>query len=187
MDTLRSCLDEVGRLTLLVEDLLMLARLDAGQEHPSGQTVALNAVVQETLRRVEPSARERQITLVVNATSPVDGKVARGPVSLVLANLLDNALKFSPPGGKIIVDCATDQLDAVLSVADEGPGILESELPYLFDRFYRGAGARAGTAEGVGLGLALSQEVIRAYGGHIEAGNVPGSGAVFSLRVPLAA
>jgi len=187
VDTLHSCLDEVGRLTLLIEELLMLARLDTGQERPGSNTVALHALVGETLRRMSTAAGERRIALVLGATSPPEAAVAQGPVSLVLANLLDNALKFSPPGGKIRVDCAVDGGDALLTVTDQGPGIPEADLPFLFDRFYRGAGARASTTEGVGLGLALSQAVIHAYGGRIEAGNAPEGGSVFTVRVPLAA
>lgn len=187
VDTLRSCLDEVERLTQLIDELLMLARLDAGQERPGGNAVALNALVDETLRRAEPTARQRQIELVIYATAPDEARVAQGPVSLVLANLIDNALKFSPAGSQIQVDCAADQCDALLKVTDHGPGIPESELPYLFDRFYRGAGARASASDGVGLGLALSQAIIHAYGGHIEAANAPGGGSVFTVRVPLAA
>lgn len=187
VDTLRSCLDEVDRLTELIEELLMLARLDAGQERPGGNAVALNALVRETLRRIEPVARSRQIALVMNATLPDDARVEHGAVSLVLANLLDNALKFSPPDSVIRVDCLGDQRDARLRITDQGPGIPEGELPFLFDRFYRGADARASATEGVGLGLALSQAILHAYGGSIEATNVPGGGSAFTVRVPLTA
>jgi len=185
-DTLHSCLDEVGRLTRLIEELLMLARFDAGQDRPTSEAPALNALIAETLLRVAPAARERQIDFVVHDDAAANARVAHASVSLVLANLVDNALKFSPPGGKITVDCATDSQDALLKVADEGPGIPQDELPYLFDRFFRGAGARASESEGVGLGLALSQSIIHAQGGHIEAANAPGGGAVFTVRIPLA-
>jgi len=184
VDTLRSCLDEVGRLTRLIEELLMLARLDAGQARAAGDARALNALVAEILLRVGPVARERQIELVVHGDAAANARVAQGSVSLVLANLVDNALKFSPPGGKITVDCAADAQDILLKVSDEGPGIPQDELPFLFDRFFRGVGARASESEGVGLGLALSQSIIQAQGGHIEAANAPGGGAVFTVRIP---
>jgi two-component system OmpR family sensor kinase len=104
----------------------------------------------------------------------------------VLANLLDNAVKFSPPGGKVTVRVAAEHGHAVLSVVDEGPGIADADLPFVFDRFYRGAGARAGTIAGMGLGLALSQAIVRAYGGRIAAANAPARGALFTVFLPLA-
>ena len=185
-DTLRSCLDEVDRLTRLIEELLMLARIDAGQDRPAGEAQALDALIAETLLRAGPVARERRIDLVVNSKAAAGAKVAHGSISLVLANLVDNALKFSPPSGRIVVDCATDARHAMLKVTDEGPGIPEDELPFLFDRFFRGADARASESAGVGLGLALSQSIIHAQGGHIEAANAPGGGAVFTVTIPLA-
>jgi two-component system OmpR family sensor kinase len=187
VDTLRSCLDEVGRLTRLIEELLMLARFDAGQDRPEGEPQALDALIAETLLRAGPAARERQVDLVVRSEAAAGTKVPHGSVGLVLANLVDNALKFSPPGGRIVVDCATDAHHAMLKVTDDGPGIPADELPFLFDRFFRGAGARASENEGVGLGLALSQSIIHAQGGHIEAANAPGGGAAFTVRIPLAA
>ena len=186
VDTLRSCLDEVGRLTRLIEELLMLARFDAGQDRQAGEPQALDALIAETLLRASPAARERQVELVARSEAAGGAKVSHGSVGLVLANLVDNALKFSPRGSKIVVDCAADAHHATLRVTDEGHGIPPDELPFLFDRFFRGAGARASENEGVGLGLALSQSIIHAQGGHIEAANGPDGGAVFTVRIPLA-
>jgi two-component system OmpR family sensor kinase len=84
------------------------------------------------------------------------------------------------------VRVAADGNDAVLSVADEGPGIADADLPFLFDRFYRGASARVGTIAGVGLGRALWQASVRAYGGRIKAANGPVRGALLTVALPLA-
>lgn len=186
VDTLRSCLDEVGRLTLLIEELLLLARLDAGEDHRGGDVVALNTIVAETLRRAAATARERQVELAVGCGVAPDVRVAHRAVSVVLANLVENALKFSPQGSTVTVQCSADTRDAVVTVTDQGPGIPDDELPFVFDRFFRGARARASASDGVGLGLSLSQAVIGAHGGRIEAGNAPGGGAVFRMRIPLA-
>jgi two-component system OmpR family sensor kinase len=186
VETLRSCLEEVERLTLLVEELLVLARLDAGQERGLSETVPLNPIAEEAVCRLEPMARERQVRITLDPSPPVAARVARGSANLVLANLLDNAVKFSPPGGRVSIRLAIDGPDAVLSVSDEGPGIRVDELPHLFERFYRGAVARAGAAPGVGLGLALSQVVVNAHGGRIDASNLPEGGALFTVRLPLA-
>lgn len=184
--TLRSCLDEVERLTLLVEELLMLARLDAGQERGPVEPVSLNALAEDAVRRLAPGARARQVDIVLDAQAHVTASVASAPASLVLANLLDNAVKFSPAGGRVTIHVGADGQHAILAVADQGPGIAGDELPFLFDRFYRGAGARAGTIAGFGLGLALSRALIHAYGGQIEAANGPAGGALMTVSWPLA-
>jgi two-component system OmpR family sensor kinase len=188
IETLRSGLEEVERLTLLVEELLVLARLDAGQERGPAETVSLNTLAEEAVRRMEPMARERDVHVVLEPAPPITASVARGPASLVLANLLDNAVKFSAPGGQVTVSlAATGDGQAQMSVADAGPGISITEMPYLFERFYRGSSARAGAAPGVGLGLALSQAIVHAHGGRIDAANRVGGGALFTLSLPLAA
>jgi len=179
--TLRSCLEEAERLTLLVDELLVLARLDAGQERGPTETVCLNELAQDAARRLDSTARQRQVRINLE-----HALVARGPASLVLANLLDNALKFSPAGSSVTLRVAAVGLQAVVSVADTGPGLQADELPHLFDRFYRGAAARASGVPGVGLGLALSQAIVHAHGGSIEASSPASGGATFSIRLPLA-
>jgi len=187
VDTLHSALEEVEHLTLLVEELLVLARIDAGQERGAIEPVQLNAVVDEAMRRLEPIARDRQVRLVFEAAPPVTARVARGAASLVLANLLDNALKFSPPGGVVQVRLEGQGAEAVLTVEDQGPGIRVDELPHIFERFYRGSAARVEAKPGVGLGLALSQAIVQAHGGRLEAANGPGGGARFRVYLHRAA
>lgn len=185
--TLRSCMEEAERLTLLVEDLLVLARLDAGQERGPTEIVCLNELVHEAAGRLESAARERQVHITIEPSAVVNAMVARGPASLVLANLLDNALEFSPPGGGVSLRLAADGAQATLSVTDTGPGLQLDELAHLFERFYRGSAARSGEAPGVGLGLALSQAIAQANGGRIDAASPAGGGAMFTFRLPLAA
>jgi two-component system OmpR family sensor kinase len=185
VDALRSCMEEVERLTLLVEELLVLARIDAGQERGSVERVSLNALAEETVRRLRPMARERQIEIVLAPSPEVTAGVARSAVSLVLANLLDNAVKFSAAGQQVSVEVASDGDDAVIRVADRGPGLRSEELPHLFERFYRGSTAHVEETPGVGLGLAISQAIVGSYGGRIDAFNAPQGGAVFAIRLPL--
>ncbi|MED5616503.1 sensor histidine kinase [Janthinobacterium sp. P210005] len=184
VDALASCLDEVQRLTTLVEELLMLTRLDVGQERNAVETIELNPLVRAAAQRLEKAAAQRGIRIVFDASVDVQARVAAGPVDLVLANLLDNAVKFSPPDSVISVHVARDGAHAIVGVADAGPGIGVEDLPHLFERFYRGAQARAGEAPGFGLGLALSQAIVHAYGGSIEAQNRPQGGALFLMRLP---
>jgi two-component system, OmpR family, sensor kinase len=189
VETLHSSLEEVESLTLLVEELLVLARIDAGQERDAAEKVSLNVLAEDAVRRLEPMARERRLSLVLAPAPPVAARVARGAASLALANLLDNALKFSPPGTVVSVSVRADLEadEAIISVSDHGPGIRGDELPHLFERFYRGATARSDEkTPGLGLGLALSQAVVHAHGGRIEAANEAGGGARFDMRLRLA-
>jgi two-component system OmpR family sensor kinase len=198
VETLQSGLEEVERLSLLVEELLALARLDAGQERGRSERVLLNTLALEAVRRMEPIARARDVRLEIEAPAPVHAKVAAGLVSLVLDNLLDNAVKFSPVGG-----CVTVQIDvehhgveepgasnpeaavhALLRVRDRGPGIRTDELLRVFERFYRGPSARAGSTPGMGLGLALAQAIVHGHAGRIVALNAPEGGAVFEVKLP---
>lgn len=187
IETLRSGLEEVERLTLLVEELLTLARIDAGQEQGRAERVELNRLVEDALVRMRPIAQARGVELRLDAPGPVRAKVAPGAASLVLDNLLDNAIKFSPAGSCVTVQLAVDgtgSAQAVLRVHDAGPGVRGEELERIFERFYRGPSARPGSTPGMGLGLALSQALVQANGGSISAANGTPRGAVFEVRLP---
>lgn len=184
--TLRSCLDEVERMTLLVEELLMLARLDAGQEPVPVEVVALDKLARNVAGRMQLSAAERGIAIELDCPAPVEAIVAPRAAELVLSNLVGNAIKFSPRETTITIRLASEHEETVLSVSDQGPGIDRADLPHLFDRFYRGAAARASDSEGSGLGLALVRAIVHAYCGRLDAKNVPAGGAVFTVRLPLA-
>ncbi len=181
---MRSCLEEVERLVLVLEELLALARLDAGQGRAPSDVVSVNALVGETVQRVEPLARERGMRVVVEPAEPITAKVAHIAAGLVLANLLDNALKFSPAGSTISIGIVAEGADAIVSVRDEGPGIAPSDMPHVFERFFRAAQTRSEATPGVGLGLSLSQAIIHAHGGRITAANRAAGGAEFALHLP---
>jgi len=181
VNTLRSCLEEVERLTTLVEELLMLARIDAGQNRGAPELVPLAALAQNTIERLQ---RDQEADIRLSSDLQEDVQVDQAVMGLVLRNILDNAVKFSPAGGSVAVHLSRGEGGAVVTVSDRGPGIAADELPYLFDRFFRGTGARAGEVDGVGLGLALSQAIMQAHGGKIEVVNQPGGGARFSIHLP---
>ena len=186
VEALRSCLDDVQRLTLLVEELLVLARLDAGQERPPAETVQMNRLAQEVADRLQPAARKREVKLVIEPSPDVEVAINQRSADLVLANLLDNAVKFSPVGGRVTVQLDVEGGETRLRVLDNGPGLSVTEVPYLFDRFFRGNAARGSEVPGVGLGLALCDAMVRAHGGRIEAANGSQGGAVFTVWLPLA-
>jgi two-component system OmpR family sensor kinase len=186
-ESLRSCLDEVVRLSRLTEQLLVLARLDAGEgrEVVDGP-VDLTPILEESMRRLLPDTRQRRLEVVLKSSPDLSVRIAPGAAGLVVSNLLDNAVKFSPPGGRVIVEVRADGGEAVVAVSDTGPGIAADEMPQLFERFYRGAAARASEAPGVGLGLAISRAIVEKYGGRITVDTRPEGGATFSVRLPLA-
>jgi two-component system OmpR family sensor kinase len=186
-ETLRSCLEEVERLSELTEELLTLAHLDA-EERPRRELAAvpLLPIVDDAMRRMSPEARRRAIRLHVEAQAPpLAVNVAPTAVGLALANILDNAVKFSPANGEVTVGVSADRGHALITVTDQGPGIGSDELGHLFDRFHRGAAARASEAPGFGLGLAISRAVIERQGGSISADSGPDGGARFRIRLPL--
>jgi len=138
------------------------------------------------MRRLSPEALRRRITMVLDAPSQVAIKVAPAAASLALSNVLDNAVKFSPPGGRVSVGVSTENGAAVVAVSDTGPGFPDEEAPRLFERFYRGSAARSTDTPGFGLGLAITRMLVEGQGGAISCANRPGGGATVSIRLPLA-
>jgi signal transduction histidine kinase len=181
-EALDAALQEVLKLCKMADELLALARLDG---EASVQRVPLNlrSVVEEVIAAVAPLAQAKDLTLRISNES--DAPVEGSPVHLrrLLINLLDNALKFTPEHGVVSVSLERNREHAKLRVADSGPGIAQADLPFVFERFYRGAAAEG---DGSGLGLSLCKEIVRLYGGEITAGNMPEGGSEFVVTLPLA-
>ena len=186
-EALRSGLDEVERLSRLTDELLLLARLDAGdvREAPPAP-VALGPLLDDAVRRLAPVAARRGVAVTLQASASPVVPVGPSTVGLVMTNLLENAVKFSPPGGRVTVALAAEAGEALVSVADTGPGIPTEELPRLFERFHRGTAARVAEAPGVGLGLAICRALVERHGGRIAVESPPGGGATFRVHLPLA-
>ncbi|ELX09436.1 two-component sensor histidine kinase transcription regulator protein [Janthinobacterium sp. HH01] len=188
VDTLRSCMEEVERLTLLVEELLALARYDAGQDRDGAACTALDDIAAAAIERARATAQKRGVGLSLQAgAEPVFAAIGDGAATLIVVNLLENAIKFTPAGGAVGIDIRRDGDCACLRITDSGPGISVDDLPHLFERFYRGASARSGAVAGVGLGLALTQAIVQGHGGRIEAANLPAGGAAFTVYLPCVA
>jgi signal transduction histidine kinase len=178
---LESAHREVVSLCKIAEELLMLTRLN-GEVAIERKPVDLRALVAEVTTTVESLAAAKNIDLrTVELTSAIiEGSAAH--LRRLVINLIDNALKFTPPGGKIEVGLSSAGGRAILRVADTGPGVAPQELPLIFERFFRGAHAGG---EGSGLGLSLCREIARYHGGQIAAANRPGGGTVFVVKLPL--
>ena len=171
---LTDVVEQSEELSLLVGDLIELARGDLPIE--SAEAVELDQVVAESVERARRNFPE--VTFEASlAPVVVDGVPER--LGRAVNNLLDNAARHSPPGGAL-VEIRVDSTG--VTVRDHGSGIDESDLPHVFERFYRGAGARG--RQGSGLGLAIVRQVAEQHGGSVSAGNAPDGGATFTLRLP---
>jgi two-component system sensor histidine kinase MprB len=173
----RMLADVVGQteeLSALVGDLIDLARGDLPAD--SVEDVRLDQIVGDSVRRAERNFAQTRFR---PTTSPVLIEGLPDRLSRAVNNLLDNAARHSPPGG--LVEITVD--DQGVHVRDHGPGVAESDLPYVFDRFYRGVGARG--TQGSGLGLSIVRQVAEQHGGSVSVENAPDGGAVFGLRLPV--
>jgi two-component system OmpR family sensor kinase len=160
--------DEVLLLNRLVEDLRTLALAEAGQLRLHKADVDLGGQVRRLGDRFGPMAADRSVALEVEAPSGLAGLLDADRIDQVLNNLLANALRHTPAGGRVTVTVATGSAGELLvEVSDSGPGIRPEELPHVFDRFWRGEGARAGDRGGAGLGLAIARQLVEAHGGRI--------------------
>jgi len=174
-----------NRLTLLIDDLLLLARLDSGRVEIHPVPLPLRPAAQETLDDYSTLAQARSVTLE-NAVPPGLTALA-DPERLrqVLSNLVDNAIKYGRVGGRVIVSGGvTGDGGAELSVRDDGPGIPPEAKSRIFERFYRVDKARSREQGGTGLGLAIVKNVVQAHGGKVRVESTPGVGTEFFLTLP---
>jgi signal transduction histidine kinase len=173
--------DEIDHLTSMVDDLLLLARSDSGAVELERVPLDLGDVASSGASSLTRLAAERDVRLIVD---PAPAEVAGDPARLrqLVGILVDNAIRHAPADSRVDVRVRTDGPDAVLVVEDEGPGIRPEDLPRVFDRFYRAAGAPGG---GTGLGLAIAAWIVERHGGRIAAANREPTGARFMVRLPL--
>ncbi|NLG50578.1 MAG: GAF domain-containing protein [Chloroflexi bacterium] len=175
---------ETNRLERLVDDLVQLSRIETGHFALQMQRVRLDELVANTVNKLALRTQLKGLTL--GFCNPHQALwVMADPLRLeqVLANLLENALKFVQPGGRIDVSIKQQGRHALVSVADTGPGIPPEDLPHLFEQFYQAC--QSDRRIGIGLGLYISREIMRALGGNIWAESQLGEGSVFTFRLPI--
>jgi heavy metal sensor kinase len=186
-EALESLGEDVDRLRRIVEDLLLLARADNGRLALQREPVDLACLVQALVETCQGQARERGVALEADAS--VRARVLGDERWLyqLIGNLLDNALKFTPGGGRIQASVQLAGGAARLTVRDTGPGIPPDSLERIFERFYQADRSRCREQKpGSGLGLAIAAWIVQAHGGRIAAANHPAGGAVFTVDLPLA-
>jgi signal transduction histidine kinase len=174
---------EIQQARELIDDVLFLGELETGREVVSlGHTVAL-PIVEEVASAYADRAEHYEVDVVVTGDAEVELPLRPRMIRVVAENLVQNAIRYAGPGSTCTVSVERDGPDAVLAVVDDGAGVPESELPRLFERFYRADQAR--TSRGTGLGLAIVKHVVTAAGGTVDATSAPGEGLAIVCRFPV--
>ncbi len=183
---LKSTIEEVNRLTAIVEDLFLLVRADSNALSLAHDIVSVRDLLEGEAQRLIARAKAKNIELSVACTGPCTIVGDRQRLGQVILNIVDNAVKYSPEGSTISIDAREEGQDAVITIRDEGIGIPAMHLERIFERFYRTDEARTRSEGGAGLGLAIAQSIITAHNGTISAESAEGRGSTFVIRIPLA-
>lgn len=181
--TLEACQRSAQRMRQLIESLLELARLDAGQEQIARKPVELSSLARGVVETLRPIATEKQVRLELEMQE-VECVGDGGRLEQVVTNLVSNAIHYNHPGGLVRVRTSSDHASAILEVSDDGPGIPEEHQPHVFKRFYRAESARTTSHGHSGLGLSISKLIVEAHGGAIELKSAAGKGTTFIVRLP---
>jgi len=168
------------RLLRLVNQILELSRLRAHLQTIELRRVHLTAVMENAIQELRPQAEARHLDLRASADSGVAVEGDEEQLTEVFVNLVGNAIKYTPEGGRVQVRLARREDGIEIEVGDNGPGIPEKDLPHVFDRFWQAKGVQGGS----GLGLAIVKSIVEAHGGRVWAGSEPGAGTRFTVRLP---
>jgi signal transduction histidine kinase len=181
-ETLADCLEESDRVLMLLNTLMDISEAETGTMRLSPVPVNIANLIEDTVALYEYVAEDKNITISVNCTKDIGMIADHNRMCQVLANLLDNAIKYTPQGGNIVIDAYQEPEHTVILVRDTGSGILAADIPKIWERLYRGDKSRA--EPGLGLGLSLVKAVVGAHKGRIEVYSKPGVGSVFTLYLP---
>ena len=185
-EALADCVEESDRVLVMLDTLMDISEAESGAMQLQREPMALADVVARAVDLYRDVAEAKGVTLVAGAAPDAPRIVVMGDrtrLEQVAANLIDNALKYTPAGGRVDVEIGRDGTSASLRVRDTGSGIPADEIPRIFDRLFRGDKSRA--ERGLGLGLSLVKAVVGAHGGAVNVESEPGRGSVFTVRLPL--
>jgi heavy metal sensor kinase len=180
---LESSLEEIDRIIRIVEDLLVLARLEKGVAALDKEDLEAGELVAQCVEDIRVLAEPKGISVRFESK---DGTNVRGDsvkLRRLFLNVLDNAIKYTPPGGEVKVEVVREEERVKITVRDTGPGIPEKDMPRIFDRFFRGQGH--GREKGFGLGLSIAKAIAEAHGGRIEVSTADGGGTCFDMFLPI--
>jgi len=183
--TLTVVVEEATRLGRLADQLLSLSRHDAGITECRRELVPVDALLLDVLESLRPLAGARGVTLAASVVEPCDVMGDDVRLSQAFSNVVENAVKFTPSGGLVTVECRVRDGSAVVRVVDSGAGIPGEHLAHVFERFYRVNSSRHSTTGGAGLGLAIARAAIEVHCGTIEIESEPGRGTTVTIRLPM--
>jgi two-component system phosphate regulon sensor histidine kinase PhoR len=181
---LNNIISESDRLSVLIEDLMEIARMDSGIATTERSDVDLAYVVSRALDAVRPQADSKGVTITVRVEEGLTGYCDELQSIQMIRNLVDNAVKYTPEGGRVEIDARSAGLGVEIVVADSGIGIPHGEVDRIFERFYRVDKARSRRLGGTGLGLAIVKEIVKAHGGEIKVDTQLGRGSTFTVALP---
>jgi heavy metal sensor kinase len=181
---LASQLEEFERLTRMINRLLTLARAESGDVEIAAEQVNISAMAQTLADALEPVAAAKNLTLSCSCGPNVTVKGDSAWIERIILNLLDNAIKFTLPGGHVTVRVSHDAQNATLEVEDDGIGIPAEALPHIFERFYRADASRSNSADGTGLGLSLVKWAVDQHHGSIHVESLASKGSRFRVKLP---
>jgi signal transduction histidine kinase len=183
LDTLEK---QVWRLNRMLEDMMVMLRLDAGYQSFPLASLEVNGLAREVFEAHQPAALEKRLEL---RFQPAAGALLvladEDDLNLALSKLIDNAIHFTPDGGKITLAVSTSESRAIIEVRDTGSGISAEDLPHIFDQFYRADKARSMETGGSGLGLPIAKRIIELHDGTLDAESTLGGGSTFRISLPL--
>ncbi len=182
-EVVRMVVEESDRLVGMINTMLAIAEAESGMAELSKEAVDVSEIVNNAYELFLPTAEDKGLHLAVDI--PPEPLIIPGDISRlqrIIANLLDNAIKYTPAGGKVIISAEGTQTQVVVSIIDSGVGIDEQDLPRIFDRFYRGDQSRS--TFGNGLGLSLVRALVQAHRGEINVKSSPGEGSTFTVLLP---
>jgi heavy metal sensor kinase len=182
-ESLATIQQEAQRLSRLVDDLLNLARADAGRVQLRIEELYLNDLLAECCRSVQPLAAGRQIELECRCAGDVPFRGDEGLLRRMVINLLDNAVRYTPPGGKVEAVLESQGPDVRIRIADTGVGIAPEASQRVFERFYRADPSRSREQDGFGLGLSIVKWIAESHHGQVELTSHPGSGSTFTVHL----
>jgi len=182
-EALADCVDETDRVLVMLNTLMDVSEAESGAMHLQRETLALGDVVGRAVDLYRDVAEAKGVTIEVHAPLEVTVTADRTRLEQVLANLIDNAVKYTPGGGRVSIAVGRDRRGATVEVRDTGAGIPADELPRIWDRLFRGDASR--TERGLGLGLSLVRAVVQAHGGSVNVVSEPGQGSTFTIALPV--
>lgn len=176
---------EIDRLSSIIGDLLTLVKMDDSETRLSSENVSLNLLLEDNLRRLQPLAREKGVEMSLQLREPLSVTGDPNRLTQVFYNLMDNAVKYTPRGGRVRVELVRKDKRAVVRVADTGIGIPKADQIHVFDRFYRVDKARSRETGGTGLGLSIVKQIVLLHGGTVTLASEEDKGSTFTVELPM--